>query len=136
MSYRGPYERYLRKRGIAPEPKRKSSWFRRIVEDALFWRVAVCLWGLPFVYIGAAGVIGLSPPEGWWWAGVLLLAVLGVYGGFLVYAACFGSEALLGRATRYIHEGGDLIGLLFALVVALLAIPITALLLWFRSWER
>jgi hypothetical protein len=103
-----------------------------IVEDPLFWRVAVCLFGLPFAYLGVSGVVALSPPEGWWWLGVVLLAALGLYGGFLVYAACFGSKGLFERATRYIHEGGDLLGLLFVLVVGLLAIPITVLLRWLR----
>jgi hypothetical protein len=99
-----------------------------VVQDPLFWRVAVCVFALPFVYIAVNGVIALSPPEGWWWLGVLLLGLLGFYGGFLIYAACFGSDRLLERATRFIHEGGDLIGLLFVVAVALVAIPVTVLL--------
>jgi hypothetical protein len=105
---------------------------RGILQDPLFWRVAVCLFGLPFAYVGIAGAVALSPPEGWWWLAVLVLAALGTYGGFLIYAACLGSKGLFERATSYIHEGGDLLGLLFIVVVGLLAIPITILLRWLR----
>jgi hypothetical protein len=104
-----------------------------ILLDPLFWRVAMVVFGLPFVYIGVAGVVALSPPEGWWWLGVLLLGALGVYGGFLVYAACFGSPALVNRATDFVSDGGDLVGLLFVIVVGLVAIPVTLLLRWVRG---
>lgn len=105
---------------------------QRLVEDSLFWRVTVCLFGLPFAVVGVAGVIALSPPEGWWWLSVLLLVALAIYGVFLVYAACLGSDDLFERATRYVHEGGDVLGLVFVMVVGLLAVPITVLLRWFR----
>ena len=61
---------------------------------------------------------------------MLALAALAVYGVFLVYAACFGSDSLFECATGYVHEGGELLGLALVLVVGLLAIPITALLRW------
>jgi len=107
-----------------------------IVQDPLFWRVAVCVFALPFVYLGIAGAIALSPPEGWWWFGVLLFCALGAYGAFLVYASCFGSRALFDRATNFVSEGGDLIGILFVIVVGLVAIPITVLLRWVRPRQN
>jgi len=104
------------------------SRLKEVVQDPLFWRVTVCFIGLPFIYLGVAGVIELSPPEGWWWLGVALLGALGLYGAFLVYAACLGGDRLFERAIAFIHEGGDLIALVFIVLVGLIAIPVTMLL--------
>ena len=101
---------------------------QELVQDPLFWRVTACLIGLPFVYLGVWGAIGLMPAEGWWWLGVTLLGALSLYGGFLVYAACFGSDKLFERAIGLVHDGGDLLALVLIVVGGLAAIPITMVL--------
>ena len=56
-----------------------------------------------------------------------VLGALGIYGVFLIYAACFGTEVFFKRAMRWM-DGFDLIGLVFIVAVGLVSIPLTMLL--------
>jgi glucan phosphoethanolaminetransferase (alkaline phosphatase superfamily) len=105
---------------------------KHIVQDPIFERVAVCLFSLPFAALGIWGIKALSPPEGWWWMGILFLIAVATYGSFLFYAACFGSKLLFERATRYIHDGGDEMTIVFVALIGIVAIPITLLFGWLR----
>lgn len=116
--------------------KRIAVYLRAVVSDVYFLRVCMFIWGSCFAAFGAFAVISWKPVEVYEWFGVGLLLLLGLLGAFLVAVAILGSTDEVGRAVQLMHEGGDIPGVLFVVVVALLAVPITALLQVFLGRRR
>jgi len=106
------------------------AWLRSVVRDPLFLRVCLLLWGGPFLALGLfmAAAAHVPPSDGTEWFLLAFGAALGSYGAFLVFAGALGSDALLDRATGFVSEGGELLGLVLAVAVALVAVPVTVLL--------
>jgi len=86
------------------------------------------LFGAPFAVLACYAVIRWHPSEPIEWFGILLLIALGLYGGWLVYASIFGTDAGFEKAIRYIDDGGEILGIFLILAVALVAVPVTILI--------
>lgn len=91
------------------------------------------LWGLPFTLLGSYALASWHPVEAYEWFGVALLGAIGLLGTYLLSTSVFGSNARVERSTGFMHEGGEFIGLVLAIAVALIAIPITSIL---RAFTR
>jgi hypothetical protein len=106
------------------------AWLKGIFRDPLFFRVCLVFWGGPFVALGLFMVtaVQIPPADAADWLLFALGAALGSYGAFLVFAGALGSNALVERATGFISEGGELLGLVLAVAVALVAVPVTVVL--------
>lgn len=85
----------------------------------------MALWSAPFLALGIFAGIEWRPEAAWEWVGFLCVALIGVYGAYLLYTAFLGSRKRLEKATDLLADGGDILGAVFALLVAGLAIPIT-----------
>lgn len=108
------------------------AYFRSLFSDLLYWRVCVALFGLPLAGFACFAVFRWHPSEPLEWFGMLLLVLLGLYGAWLVGVSMFGNDATFERSIRYIDDGGELLGVLLILAVALIAIPITVTIRLFK----
>lgn len=88
----------------------------------------MALWSAPFIALGVFAGVEWRPEAAWEWVGFGVVAVIGVYGVCLLYTAFLGSRKRLEKTTDWIADGGDILGAVFALLVAGLAIPITIML--------
>ena len=50
-----------------------------------------------------------------------------------MYVSVFGDDEKFENATKYIHDGGELMGIVLFIAVALLAVPITVCIRYFNS---
>ena len=103
-------------------------YLRAQLKDPLFMRVCMFLWGLPFALLGPYGAVILRPAASFEWFGFAMLAALGSLGLYLLGVAAFGSDARVHKTTDFMHEGGELLGIVFAIAVILVAVPLTELL--------
>ncbi|HEY6084801.1 MAG TPA: hypothetical protein VIU63_05360, partial [Nitrospira sp.] len=94
--------------------------------DPIFLRVGMFLWGMPFLTAGGISLAYWRPAEAYEWIGLALLSVIGCGGAFLMYVAVRGTKHSVDKAADFMSEGSDFVGVLFALTVFLLALPITA----------
>lgn len=99
-----------------------------LLKDVLFWRVVMFLWGLLFAGFGFYVALAWQPTELGEWFAIALLAALGLLGAYFMWVATFGSEARIEKSMNYIHEGGDIVGLVAIIVVVIVALPMTAAL--------
>lgn len=90
------------------------------------------LWGMPFAALSGA-VFFWRPVDPYEWFGFVLVITLGLGGLFLIYIAIFGSKKAIEKASNYMNEGGDIIGVIFALGVFLIALPVTAFIRGLRA---
>jgi hypothetical protein len=104
------------------------AYLRALLKDPLFTRVCMFFWGLPLAFLGVYAAVSWHPTEGYEWFGIALLVAIGFLGVCLLGVSALGSNALVDKSTDFMHEGGDLIGVIFVLVVVLFAIPVTAVL--------
>ena len=103
------------------------AYFRTLFSDLLYWRVCVALFGTPFAGLGSYGCYSLllgHPSEPLEWVGFALLVAVGLYGVSLVYASIFLTDAGFEKSIRYIHDGGEILGIVLILAVALVAVPV------------
>lgn len=87
------------------------------------------LWGLPLALLAsylAVSELPSTPVE--WSLIILLVGALGLIGLYLMYVSIFGTGESIKKAGDWISDGGEVAGLIFAMLVGILAIPITALL--------
>ena len=112
------------------------AYFKEVIEDPISLRICVACWGIPFGALGLLALVQWQPTELWEWLGIALTTAIGVYGLFLIYAACFGSDPFFERATNYASDGADVFGLFPGIAVAIVAIPSTILLRVFRRSRR
>ncbi|HEY4370347.1 MAG TPA: hypothetical protein VGN52_00265 [Burkholderiales bacterium] len=111
-----------------------GKYLRELVCDPLYMRVCAFLWGLPFVAGGVALFIALHrdaalagrPPV--WWIMLVAGGGLCLLGGWPMWTAVFANDERFERVTRSLGDGGDLIGLVFVLLLFVLALPATMLL--------
>ena len=109
------------------------AYFKNLILDPIFFRVCMLLWGMPFVaLLGFAG-FSWRPVDAYEWFGFGLVITLGLGGLFLIYIALFGSKKAIDKASNYMNEGGDIIGVIFALGVFLIALPVTAFIRGLRA---
>ena len=109
------------------------SYIKDLIADPIFFRVCMLIWGLPFAGVAVFAVISWRPVDAYEWFGLGLVFALGCGGALLIYLALFGSNKAIDKASNYMNEGGDIIGAIFALVVFLFALPITALIRALRA---
>ncbi len=97
--------------------------FKAMTEDPLFWRVVMFLWGLPFVGIFVLALMHLDEFCGSYWL-LVFPAAFAALGGWLVYSAIFADKRALEKRLDFLADGGDILGIVFIIAVAILAIPI------------
>ena len=102
------------------------AYIRSLIADPICLRVGMFLWGMPLLVIGGFALASWRPMETYEWFGLVLLSAIGCGGAFLMYVAVRGSKNSVDKAANFMHEGGDIVGVLFALAVCLVALPITA----------
>ena len=114
-----------------PDPaairRQAVAYLKTLFDAGLFVRVCMVTWGVPFVGLGLFAVFNINPVDVSDWLILALVSLLGVYGMYLVYVGFLGSELLVERSIGFMADGGDFLGLLFALVVAIVAVPVTLL---------
>jgi hypothetical protein len=99
-----------------------------LLKDVLFWRVVMFLWGLPLAGFGFYVALAWQPTELGQWFAIALLAALGLLGAYFICVATFGSKARIERSMNYMHDGGDIVGIVVVMVVFVAALPIAAVL--------
>lgn len=106
------------------------AWVQSVVRDPLFFRVCLVFWGGPFVALALfmISAVQAPPADATEWLLSALGAALGSYGAFLVVAGALGNDAMIKRATGFVSEGGELLGLVLAVAVAVIAVPTTVVL--------
>lgn len=109
------------------------AYFRALFCDLLYWRVCVALFGLPFAGFACYAVAYWRPTEPIEWFGMVLVVAFGTYGAWLVYVSTLGTDENFERATRYIDDGGELLGLVLIVAVAVVAIPVTIVIRSIRA---
>ncbi len=108
--------------------KAAVAYLKTLFDAGLFVRVCMVTWGGPFLGLGLFAVFSIHPVDVSDWLVLALVSLLGVYGMYLVYVGFLGSESMVERSIGFMAEGGDILGLLFALVVAIVAVPVTLLI--------
>jgi len=101
---------------------------KALFADPLFARVCMVIWGAPFLAAAVVAAFRMRPTEGVEWLLVVFFGLLGMYGAFLVSVAFLGSDSRVERSTSFMAEGGELLGVVFALAVAVVAVPVTLIL--------
>lgn len=108
--------------------KAARSYIKDVIADPLFVRVCMVVWGAPFIVLGVVAVPQVHPTGAGGWFALSILTAFGCYGAYLVSVALFGGARLVERSTGAMSEGGEVVGLVFALAVAVLAVPITVVI--------
>jgi hypothetical protein len=96
-----------------------------LLADPLFVRVCMVVWGTPFLVLGLVAVPQIHPSDAGGWFALCVLVSLGLYGTYLVLVGVLGSARLVVRSSSFMSEGGEVLGALFAVVVGIVAIPVT-----------
>lgn len=107
-------------------------YFKSTVDDPLFLRIVMAIWGLPFTAILVLSAANFDDFRPDYWLFVLPAAV-GALGLFLLYTAFFADDGVVDERTSWLGDGGELIGVILIVVVILVAIPIWELLKLVRS---
>lgn len=102
------------------------SYLKALIADPLFIRVCMVLWGGSMLAFGAFVLISWRPTDAEW-LGFGLFALLAVLGLYLVAAALVSSEERIDRTCNSLSHGGDIVGLVAAVIVCLFALPIVAI---------
>ena len=102
-------------------------YLKSAFEDPLFLRVVMALWATPF--LGATIYVGLDfsqvRPDYW----LLIFPIaMGLLGLWLLLTAMRADDETVDKRTEWLSEGGEFIGLIFIVVVLIIAIPIWELL--------
>jgi hypothetical protein len=113
-----------------------SSRFRRFFRDSIFVRVCVFIYGAIFLTLGSAMLLAFVPTEPIEWLITAFGVGIGGLGSFMVYASVFGRLRILEKASDAVSDGGEIIGIIFMLVVLTVALPITAVIKLARSTRR
>jgi hypothetical protein len=100
-------------------------------DDTLFQRVVMALWGLQFVLAFICSAFNYEDlcPDYWLF---IFPAALGTLGAFLVQTVLLAKDETVVKRTEWLSEGGEWVGLIFIIVVVIIAIPIWELL---RLWH-
>jgi len=96
-------------------------------DDPLFLRVVMVLWATPFLGIVVYVCLNFSEVEPDYWLLIFPIAA-GLLGLWLLHTAIRADDKTVDKRTEWLSEGGELIGLVFVIVVLILAIPIWELL--------
>ena len=128
MSYRGPYKRYLERRGVALEEHLTRGSVRRFADwlfaDNTFLRVTMFLVGTSIVGFLYWAVAHSWPIEAWVWIFVAIFSAVGWT--FLLLPLILRDESFE-RSLNVLSDGGDIPVILFFFVVLLAAIPLTVI---------
>ena len=86
------------------------------------------LWGFPFLILSLYTIYLWSQQDSLEFIVCIAIGLLAAFGGFLAGISLFGSDDRVDKVTNAMADGGDILGAVFAISVALLAIPITAII--------
>ena len=103
------------------------NYLKSAINDPLFLRVVMALWGAPFLAIALYVAANASQVESDYWI-LIFPAALGLFGSWLLLTALTASDKTVDQRTDWLGDGADLIGLVFILVVLIVAVPIWELL--------
>ena len=113
-----------------------TSCFRTLIAEPLYWRVAAATLGtLAIALAVVVGVASWPPSNPVEWVGMLLPAVVGLCGAYLLYASTLGNKETFEKATQALDSGSDCASLLILLMVGLVAVPITMMLRRIKRWR-
>ena len=113
------------------------AYFKALIADPLFVRFCMLLWGGPMLAFGAYVLLSWRPTIAIEWLGYSLFVLLAALGLYLVTTALTSSKERLDRASTFMSDGGDIVGLVAAVAVCLVALPIVAVarLVWPRRTQ-
>ena len=109
------------------------AYLQALMKDLLFMRVCMFLWGTPFAILAGWGLVSWLPREPLEWLLDLFLVGVGAFGAFLVGVSVIGTPQRVEKTIDFMHDGGDLPGLIFTAAVLVLAVPITAIVRAMRT---
>ena len=100
-----------------------KKYFKRLTDDLVFFRIVMVLWSLPIFSIVVFAIRDTSQFCGveWLWLIPVLALALGAW---LVYTATRTSDERFEKRLDVLADGGDWMGLIFVVVVLVLAIPV------------
>jgi hypothetical protein len=101
---------------------------KALFDVKLFVRVCMVVWGTPFVALALLAAVELHPSDWTEWALLALAVALGAYGAFLLWLGFLGSDSRVENSIDLMSEGGELLGVVFAVLVAVIAVPVTLLI--------
>jgi len=98
-------------------------YVRRLTDDLVFFRIVMILWSIPgFAIVGFALRDRDQFCESEWLLAIPVIAL--ILGAWLVYTATRTNDEVFERRIDVLADGGNWAGLIFALVVLVVAIPI------------
>ena len=103
-------------------------FLKSLFADPLFVRVCMAIWAIPFLTLGVIAALEWRPEGVLETLGFACVELIGVLGAYLLYTAFLGSQDRLEKAADFMADGGDIVGAVFTLAVAILAVPITLML--------
>ena len=101
------------------------------LDDALFLRIVMGIWGLPFVVAFIYSAINYEDLCPDYWLFIIPVA-LGALGAFLIYSAIFADDKTMDKRLDLVDGSGFGVWVLIVMVV-IVAIPIWELLKLWRS---
>ena len=115
--------------------KAVGNYLRVLVDDSLFIRVVMFLWGVPFAVLGVAILSTWEPSAGWGWLAAVMVVGIALIGLSLLAIAMFGSEETVGKVAASM-DGADVLAAIAIILVGVIAIPVTILLRSFRRQQK
>lgn len=102
-------------------------YIEKAFKDILLIRIIIALWSTPFLVLTAWSVYEynalITKP-----LLIIFPILMGALGFFLLYVGFFGKNSSVEKYSGQINEGGEILGVLFALAVLIAAIPIWEIL--------
>ena len=104
------------------------AYFQALLHDPLFFRVCMAIWALALGLFAGFVLVAWYPADAIEWAIYALVVSIGALAAYLAYTAIRGSDASADKAAGFMNDGGDIVGLVAAIAVAIVALPTVALL--------
>ncbi|ABM93336.1 hypothetical protein [Methylibium petroleiphilum] len=104
------------------------AYLKALFKDPLFFRVCMLIWALALGLFAGFVLVAWRPTDAIEWAIYALVASIGVLATYLAYTALRGSEASVDKAAGFMGDGADIVGLVAAIAVCVVALPTVALL--------
>lgn len=108
-----------------------KNYLIKAIEDFLFLRIVFVLYSIPFYLIASLPIYEFNSFAETPALFILPLVFL-LTATFLVYVGLFSKDKLVEKYSDAISDGGELIGVIFVLLIGIVAIPIWEMIKRFR----
>ena len=119
---RGPLSSNVRPHG------NPMAYLKALFKDPLFFRVCMIIWALALGSFAGFVLVAWHPVGIAEWAIYAFVVGIGVLAVYLGYTAFRGTESSVDKAAGFMGDGADVVGLVAAAAVCLVALPAVAVL--------